>query len=232
MPVFHLPEDEIIFPNPELAEPEGLLAVGGDLSPLRLLTAYSLGIFPWYNEGGPVLWWSLDPRLICIPGEATFSKSLLKRIHRKEYEIKIDTDFRQVMELCACTPRLNQVQGTWITDDVLDAYCKLHELGFAHSFETYKDGKLAGGLYGLSIGKMFSGESMFHLETDASKFAFYYLVQALKMLEFDFIDCQQVTNHLQTLGAKPVERKTFLKMLGKSVKKETVRGSWSELLPL
>ena len=229
MSVFRLHDSAIIFPNPELADPNGLLAIGGDLSPLRLLTAYATGIFPWYNEEEPILWWSLNPRLICIPDEAVFSKSLLKRVHRKEYEIKIDANFRQVMEGCAFVTRINQ-DGTWITQDVIEAYCKLHELGFAHSFETYKNGELVGGLYGLSIGGMFAGESMFHLQTDASKFAFYYLIQAAKMLGLDFIDCQQVTAHLQTLGAKPVQRKIFLKYLKNSMEKESFRGKWGKLV--
>lgn len=230
MPVFLLPEDEIEFPDPQLAEENGLLAVGGDLSPMSLLTAYSLGIFPWFNEGDPILWWSLNSRLLCFPEEAKFSKSLLGKIRRKEYQIKIDTAFREVITCCASTYRPDQIGETWITNDVVDAYCKLHELGYAHSFETYKDNKLVGGLYGLSIGSMFSGESMFHLQTDASKIAFYYLIQAAKLLEFDFIDCQQVTIHLQTMGAKPVPRIDFLELLDKSIQNETIRGSWSDLI--
>jgi leucyl/phenylalanyl-tRNA--protein transferase len=230
MPVFLLPEDEIGFPDPQLAEEDGLLAVGGDLSPMSLLTAYSLGVFPWFNEGDPILWWSLNPRLLCFPDEAKFSKSLLGRIRRKEYQIKIDTSFREVITCCASTYRPDQIGKTWITNDVIDAYCKLHELGYAHSFETYKDNKLVGGLYGLSIGSMFSGESMFHLATDASKVAFYHLVQVAKLLEFDFIDCQQVTEHLQTMGAEPVPRIDFLKLLDKSIQNETIRGSWKDLV--
>lgn len=229
MPVFLLPEDEIGFPDPQLAEEDGLLAVGGDLSPMSLLSAYSSGIFPWFNDGDPILWWSLDPRLLCFPDEAKFSKSLLGRIRRKEYQIKIDTAFREVITQCAFTCRAGQVEGTWITNDVINAYCKLHELGYAHSFETYKDNKLIGGLYGISIGKMFSGESMFYLQTDASKIAFYYLVQVAKLLQFYFIDCQQVTSHLQTMGARPVPRMDFLNLLGKSIQNETIRGSWSDM---
>ena len=219
MSVFLLPDDEIYFPDPQLSEEDGLLAVGGDLSPDRLLTAYSSGIFPWFNEGDPILWWSLNPRLLCFPDEAIFSKSLLQRIRRKEYQIKVDMAFQEVITHCASTYRPGQEDGTWITNCVIDAYCKLHELGFAHSFETYKDGELVGGLYGVSIGTMFSGESMFHLQRDASKVAFYYLVQAAKKLDFAFIDCQQVTDHLQTLGAKPVNRTEFLELLCKNTQK-------------
>ena len=230
MSVFLLPEDEIGFPDPQLAEEDGLLAIGGDLSPVSLLTAYSLGIFPWFNEGDPVLWWSLDPRLLCFPNEARFSKSLMQKIHREEFQIKIDTAFREVITRCASTYRPDQIGETWITKEMIEAYCRLHELGYAHSFETYKDNELVGGLYGLSIGSMFSGESMFHVQTDASKFAFYYLIQTAKLLGLDFVDCQQVTEHLQSLGAKPVPRTDFLKLLEDSVQKETFRGSWSELL--
>ncbi len=229
MPVFLLPDDEIGFPDPQLAEEDGLLAIGGDLSPMSLLTAYSLGIFPWFNEGDPVLWWSLNPRLLCFPDEAKFSKSLLRRIRRKEYQIKIDTAFREIITHCASTYRSGQTEGTWITEEVIEAYCKLHELGYAHSFETYQENKLIGGLYGLSIGSMFSGESMFHLQTDASKVAFYYLIQAAKLLGFDFIDCQQVTDHLQTMGGRSVPRTDFLKLLDKSILNETIKGSWSDL---
>ncbi len=229
MPVFLLPDDEIAFPDPQLAEEDGLLAIGGDLSPMSLLTAYSLGIFPWFNEGDPVLWWSLNPRLLCFPDEAKFSKSLLRRIRRKEYQIKIDTAFREIITHCASAYRSGQTEGTWITEEVIEAYCKLHELGYAHSFETYQENKLIGGLYGLSIGSMFSGESMFHLQTDASKVAFYYLIQAAKLLGFDFIDCQQETDHLQTMGARSVPRTDFLKLLDKSILNETIKGSWSDL---
>ena len=229
MPVFLLPENEIGFPDPQLAEEDGLLAVGGDLSPMSLLTAYSLGIFPWFNEGDPVLWWSLNPRLLCFPNEAKFSKSLMQKIHRQEYQVKIDTAFREVIMCCSSTRRSNQPEGTWITAEVIDAYCTLHELGYAHSFETYKNNELVGGLYGLSIGSMFSGESMFHLQRDASKVAFYYLVQAAKLLGLYFIDCQQVTDHLQTMGAKPVPRADFLELLDKNIQNETLIGSWNGL---
>ena len=229
MSVFLLPDDEICFPDPQLSEEDGLLAIGGDLSPDRLLTAYALGIFPWFNEGDPILWWSLNPRLLCFPDEAVFSKSLLQRIRRQEFQIKVDTAFKDVITRCATTTRYGEMEGTWITAEMIDAFCKLHELGYAHSFETYKDGELVGGLYGVSIGNMFSGESMFHLQRDASKVAFYYLVQAAKKLNFAFIDCQQVTNHLQTFGARPVPKTVFLELLEKSNQEETIQGSWSGL---
>ena len=228
MPVFELPQ-EVLFPNPNDAEPEGVLAFGGDLSPERLLVAYSLGIFPWYNEDEPILWWSLDPRLICFPDEAKFSKSLMQQIRKKEFTISIDTNFRNVIENCAFVRR-KQENGTWIRPEIIEAYCQLHELGFAHSFEVYKENKLVGGLYGVSIGGMFSGESMFHTQTNASKIAFYYLIQTAKQLQFDFIDCQQVTDHLQTLGAKPMPRTEFLDRLQKSIQKKTYRGKWNKII--
>lgn len=225
MTVFQLP-DEIVFPKPELADSDGLLAIGGDLSPLRLLTAYSMGIFPWYNEDNPILWWSLDPRLVLFPAEAKFSKSLMRKIKQQEFEIRIDTNFRKVIALCASQLRKTQT-GTWINGDVIKAYTRLHDLGFAHSFEAYKENKLVGGLYGLSLGGVFMGESMFHTETDASKVAFYYLVKYIEAMDFDFIDCQQVTTHLVSLGARPVVRKVFLDLLKKSIQKESRIGKWN-----
>lgn len=228
MPIFELPEDEIVFPKPELAEADGLLAVGGDLSPLRLLTAYSLGIFPWFNEDNPILWWSLDPRLLCFPREITFSKSLMQRIKRREFEVKIDANFRKVVELCANVKRNNQ-KGTWISAEIIDSYMQLHQMGYAHSFETYKENRLVGGLYGVSLGAMFSGESMFHLETDASKVAFYYLIQFAIKHHFHFIDCQQVTPHMLSMGGRAVARKEFLQGLRESLNKNTLVGKWNDL---
>lgn len=225
MTIFEL-SNEIVFPNPELAEEDGLLAVGGDLSPKRLLAAYSMGIFPWYGEGDPILWWTLNPRLIVLPIEAKFSKSLLKIVKNKEFEIRIDTCFSDVIQNCAVIQRENQKE-TWITNDMINAYIKLHELGYAHSFETFQNNKLVGGLYGVSIGKMFAGESMFYLVSNASKVAFYYLVAYIKKMEFNFIDCQQPTNHLISLGARPVSRKLFLQLLYKSMQHESLKGKWN-----
>ena len=227
MPIFELPE-EIIFPKPEFAEPDGLLAIGGDLTPLRLLTAYSLGIFPWFNEDNPILWWSLDPRLLCFPDEIKFSKSLMQRIKRREFEVKIDTNFQKVVELCSNVKRNNQ-KGTWISSEIIDSYTQLHHMGYAHSFETYKDNTLVGGLYGVSIGAMFSGESMFHLESDASKVAFYYLIQFALKHQFNFIDCQQVTPHMQRMGGRPIPRKAYLMLLNKSLKKVSLVEKWNNI---
>lgn len=224
--IYRLLDDDYAFPLAELAEPDGLLAVGGDLSPLRLLNAYANGIFPWYNEGEPILWWSLDPRLVIRPGEMKVSKSLRHTLRSDKFEVRIDTAFRSVMQNCAATPREGQ-DGTWITNDILEAYCRLHELGFAHSFETWQDGELVGGLYGIAIGKAFFGESMFHTVSDASKVAFWHLHQFLLQHGFKLIDCQQETPHLKSLGAYAIPRKDFIKELEMLVVEPGLIGEWS-----
>jgi len=204
------------FPPAEqaLLEPNGLLAAGGDLSPERLLAAYRSGIFPWYNEGEPILWWSPDPRMVLFPDELKISRSLARRLKKADYEVRFDTAFREVMLACASAQRQGQ-RGTWITEDIINGYCKLHELGFAHSAETWINGKLAGGLYGVAIGRMFYGESMFHHITDASKIAFVHLVQRLQQQGFGMIDCQMKTPHLASLGAKEIPRSEFSQRLAK-----------------
>ena len=223
--IFRLDDNDYAFPSAELAEKDGLLAIGGDLSPLRLLNAYANGIFPWFNEGEPILWWSLDPRLVIRPGEMKVSKSLRHTLNSGKFTVHIDTNFRSVMEHCAGTPREGQ-DGTWITHEMVEAYCKLHELGFAHSFETYLDDQLVGGLYGVAIGKAFFGESMFHTVTDASKVAFYHLHQFLKNHGFKLIDCQQETVHLKSLGAYPIPRKDYLSELETLVTEPSLASSW------
>ena len=209
---FKLLDDDYSFPSAELAEPEGLLAMGGDLSPMRLLNAYANGIFPWYNEGEPILWWSLDPRLVIRPGEMKVSKSLRHVINAGKFEVRIDTAFRSVMQHCAATPREGQ-DGTWISNDILEAYCKLHELGFAHSFETWLDGQLVGGLYGVAIGQAFFGESMFHTVSDASKVALVHLAAFLQKSGGGLIDCQIFNPHLASLGAHNISRSDYLRRL-------------------
>lgn len=226
--VYRLLDDDYAFPSAELAEPDGLLAIGGDLSPLRLLSAYANGIFPWYNEGEPILWWSLDPRLVIRPGEMKVSKSLRHTLRSGKFEARIDTAFRSVMQHCAATPREEQ-DGTWITDEILEAYCRLHELGFAHSFETWQEGELVGGLYGIAIGKAFFGESMFYTASDASKVAFWHLHQFLQAHDFKLIDCQQVTPHLMSLGAYAIPRHDFLKELETLVLEPNLLGDWDLL---
>jgi len=228
MPVYKLPE-EIVFPHAQLAEKDGLLAIGGDLSEERLLTAYANGIFPWYSEDSPILWWSPDPRLVLFPENFKRSKSLRRTVEKGVFEVRFDSDFENVIRNCSLAKRSEQ-EGSWITDEMLEAYTKLHKLGFAHSVETFLHGKLVGGLYGVSIGKAFFGESMFHHQTDASKVALWYLVEKLIGWGFDFIDAQQETSHLKSLGAEVVKRKKFLTLLEIAVQKEGVVGSWNKLV--
>jgi len=196
-----------------LAEPNGLLAAGGDLSPDRLLLAYRRGIFPWYSDGQPVLWWSPDPRMVLFPREFKVSDSLrkvLKRVLREpRWEVRVDHDFAAVMRACAQTPREGQ-RGTWITADIVEAYSTLHRAGDAHSVETWFDGERVGGLYGVSFGKMFFGESMFAHRSDASKIALAALVGHLRRHEIEMIDCQQNTSHLASLGGREIARRAFV----------------------
>jgi leucyl/phenylalanyl-tRNA--protein transferase len=197
------------FPNPLYANDEGLLAYGGDLNPNRILKAYMCGIFPWYNKEDPILWWSPNPRFVLFLEDFKVSKSLTKRIASNSYEVKFNHNFKQTMIECSKIPRAGQ-KGTWIHEDVIDAYTQLHQMGYAHSFETYYEGELIGGGYGLSIGNMFCGESMFAKKSDASKVALYCLVQRLQQNGFKFIDCQIPTPHLESLGAKSITREEFL----------------------
>jgi leucyl/phenylalanyl-tRNA--protein transferase len=191
-----------------LDEPNGLLAAGGDLGTRRLVAAYRRGIFPWYSEGQPILWWSPDPRMVLYVSEFRVSRSLERRIRRHEFTLRADTAFRQVIEACARAPRAGQF-GTWITPAMVDAYCTLHALGHAHSVEAWQDGTLVGGLYGLALGRVFFGESMFAECTDASKVALAGLVSLLRAHQVPLVDCQQETAHLASLGARPIPRRTF-----------------------
>ncbi len=227
MPVYKL-KKEIVFPNPNNAHPCGLLAVGGDLSFERLLLAYTNGIFPWFTEGEPILWWSPDPRLVLFPEKLKVSKSLKQTIRSKKFNVKFDTNFEEVINCCAEVPRKNE-DGTWITKEMIEAYNILYKQGFAHSVETYYKDKLVGGLYGVSLGRAFFGESMFHFMTDASKVALFYLVEKLKLWKFDFIDAQIKTGHLLSLGAEEINRKKYLKLLNVSLISKTIRGPWSDL---
>jgi len=203
---------DLNFPHPSKANADGILAWGGDLTPSRLIRAYENGIFPWYNSEDPIIWWSPDPRLIMELKDFKISKSLKKSI--KKFEYKFDTNFEEVMQKCKSTPR-NDQNGTWITDDIIEAYTTLHGMGIAHSIESYKDNKLVGGLYGIVVGKVFCGESMFAHESDASKAAYTVLIKHLKEWGYDFIDCQVPTDHLKSLGAKEVAREYFLDRLNK-----------------
>lgn len=224
MPIFHL-SDEIVFPPPYLATREGLLAVGGDLSIDRLLLAYRMGIFPWFSQGDPILWWSPDPRLVLYPREIRISKSLKKTIRKNIFHVTLDTAFKQVITACAQV-RLQNNEETWIVDDMIEAYCVLHEAGYAHSVEAWFEGKLAGGLYGVSLGKCFFGESMFTRISNASKTAFVTLVTYLQSKSFDMIDCQIKTDHLMRFSAREIPRLRFLLELQESLKKTTIRGKW------
>lgn len=223
----YLLDREVKFPDPSEAGPGGLLALGGDLRPERLLLAYEKGIFPWYSEGEPILWFSPDPRMVFLPGDFRFSKTLLKTVSSGRFSVRVDADFSAVVENCASVERKGQ-SGTWITAEMKAAYVGLHELGYAHSFETYSDGRLVGGLYGVSLGGAFFGESMFHLESGASMVALCHLARKCREFGFDFVDSQVPTGHMRSLGGREVKRAEFLAMLGRSLRKKTLRGSWSE----
>jgi leucyl/phenylalanyl-tRNA--protein transferase len=218
----------IPFPPVEtaLAEPNGLLAVGGDLAPERLLAAYRQGIFPWFNAEQPILWWSPDPRMVLFPAELRVSRSLARQLRRRNYEIRFDTAFRDVVLACATVPRAGQ-DGTWITTDMIEAYCRLHELGFAHSVETWINGQLAGAIYGVAIGHMFYGESMFHKVTNASKLALAHLVRYLDENGFGMMDCQMHTGHLASLGAREIPRSEFSGRLAELVNFPQPSGKWT-----
>jgi leucyl/phenylalanyl-tRNA---protein transferase len=224
MPIFRLVED-MVFPPPDYADPSGLLAVGGDLSSERLLEAYRVGIFPWYSDDQPILWWSPDPRFMLELDEFKISRSLQKTLRRKIFQVTFDRVFEEVIAACSVVPREGQ-RGTWITQEMRDAYLELHGLGYAHSVESWFGGKLVGGLYGVSLGKAFFGESMFHHKTDASKVALATLVEKLKSWGFHFIDSQMTTEHMMNLGAKEVPRRIFLKRLQSALRHSTRRGKW------
>ena len=194
-----------------LTDPNGLLAVGGDLSNTRLLNAYRHGVFPWYNDGQPILWWSPDPRMVLFPEKFKASRSLKKNIRKHEFEFSLDQAFLQVIELCAA-PRSTD-SGTWINHEMQSAYINLHRLGHAHSVEIWQQDKLVGGLYGVAIGKVFFGESMFSLVTDSSKTAFYLLAGLLADHHFELIDCQVYSEHLRSLGAEEIPRAEFERYL-------------------
>jgi leucyl/phenylalanyl-tRNA--protein transferase len=206
------------FPKLEnaLTQPNGLLAIGGELSAERLLNAYQHGIFPWFSEGQPVMWWSPDPRMVLLPNELIISRSLNKRLRKDDYEIRYNTAFRQVMKACAMASRPDQ-DGTWITEEIMEGYCQLHDLGYAISAETWIDDQLVGGLYGVKIGMMFYGESMFHHVTDASKLALVRLVKKLQMEGIEMIDCQMKTAHLASFGAREIDRAEFSQRLAKLI---------------
>ncbi|MCB4742870.1 MAG: leucyl/phenylalanyl-tRNA--protein transferase [Sulfurovum sp.] len=213
------------FPSPRFASDEGLLAYGGDLSSVRILTAYRNGIFPWYNKGDPILWWSPSPRLLLYPGKFIVQKSFRRILRNAGFSVTFDRHFSKVIHHCATIMRKGQ-NGSWILPEIQEAYIRLHEEGYAHSIEVHKEGKLVGGLYGISMGKAFFGESMFSLVKDASKVAFKALSDVLVEKSYDFIDCQMETDHMIRLGAVTVSRDYFLDLLDQTLQKPSELGNW------
>lgn len=200
-----------------LTEPNGLIAIGGDLTAARLLNAYSQGIFPWFNEDEPVMWWSPNPRMVLFPDELKIASSLKKTLKKNLFEVRINTSFREVISACSKSKRINQA-GTWISQDMINAYCDLHQKGHAVCMESWLNNQLVGGCYGVIINKMFYGESMFHTQTDASKVAFVHLVNHLKTLKIGMIDCQMKTPLLTSFGGREIDRQEFMQNLTKLVK--------------
>jgi leucyl/phenylalanyl-tRNA--protein transferase len=226
MPVYLLDESPA-FPPAHRAESDGLLAMGGDLSVERLVNAYAHGIFPWYNEGDPILWWSPDPRMVLEPRGIHISKSLGRTLRQSRFAVTFDGAFEPVIDACA-TVRGPGREGTWITPAMRRAYLELHAAGLAHSVEAWRDGELAGGLYGVSLGACFFGESMFTRVTDASKVALAALAARLAAWDFELIDCQMETAHLRRMGARPIPRRFFLHRLEQALRRPTRKGSWAE----
>ena len=216
-----------LFPSAREATEEGLLAFGGDLNPNRILKAYREGIFPWYSEDDPILWWSPNPRLVLFPKNFKTSKSFRRVLRNRGFEVKFDQNFEAVITHCGNVPRADQ-EGTWLTKEMKEAYMELHDMGYAHSIETYLDGELVGGLYGLAIGKGFFGESMFSLISDASKVSLCALSSLCVEKSYDFIDCQVETPHLVKWGAQLLERDDFLELLETTLTKDTDFGSWRD----
>ncbi|MFN2366737.1 MAG: leucyl/phenylalanyl-tRNA--protein transferase [Desulfurivibrionaceae bacterium] len=225
MPVFQL-DESISFPPPQMAREDGLLAVGGDLKPERLLLAYHLGIFPWYSPGEPILWWAPTPRMVLFPDDFHLSRSLARTMRRGTFKVTFDEAFRQVIGNCA-EVRLNKGEQTWLGEEMTEAYCKLHDLGYAHSVECWQGDALQGGLYGVSLGSVFFGESMFSLAPNSSKAAMAALVKQLVLWEFDLIDCQIHNSHLESLGAEEIPGEEFWERLALAVDKPTLVGKWS-----
>jgi leucyl/phenylalanyl-tRNA--protein transferase len=222
------PEDFFPFPDPSTADEWGVVCSGGNLSPGLLLSAYRQGLFPWFSENEPLLWWSPDPRFVLYPESLHVSGTMRKIIRRGTFELSLDRDFEATIRACSATPRKGQ-DGTWICEDMIAAYCELHRLGYAHSAEARLDGRLVGGLYGVSLGSIFFGESMFSLVSDASKAVFIPLVQRLKREGFTLIDSQVYTDHLAGLGAVNIPRNDYLAALKGALAAPTRRGDWSEL---
>ena len=227
--MYALMSEHLIFPHPELANSDGILCVGGDLTMERLLLAYRFGIFPWYSEESPILWWSPNPRMVLFPSKIKVPKSMNSYFNQNKFEISYDKAFQKVIENCRYAKREGQDGGTWITDEMEKAYINLYEEGYAHSVEVWKSGTLVGGLYGLALGKVFYGESMFTNVSNASKFGFISMVRELEKAEFALIDCQQETKHLKSLGAETIPRSTFIQLLKKNAYLNKNTLFWDEL---
>lgn len=227
MPIYFLTGDSLLFPDPEEAEPDGLLAIGGDLSLPRLVSAYAQGIFPWYGPGNPILWWTPDPRCVLLPQALHVGGRLTRALKTSGYHLTMDVAFGEVIDACAGTPRPAQ-QGTWIVPAMRQAYLHLHVAGLAHSVEAWLDGELVGGLYGVSLGRAFFGESMFHRRPNASKAALVHLCRHLQAWEFELVDCQQTTPHMLAMGARDMPRREFNHRLDCALRHPTLRGSWME----
>ncbi len=228
MPVFRLSES-LVFPPCHYAEPDGLLAVGGDLSTERLLLAYRMGIFPWYSDDMPILWWSPDPRLVLFPNELRVSTSLRRTMKKRVFRITYDEAFPGVIEQCAQVRRRSG-EGTWLVPEMIEAYCSLHRQGYAHSVESWLEGELVGGLYGVALGRIFFGESMFSLRSDASKAALVQLVQWLQSWDYELIDCQVRTEHLKRFGAREIPRDIFLTLVRQGVARKPNPAAWARTL--
>lgn len=225
MPIYALPEEHV-FPDPEMAHRSGLLAVGGDLDPDRLIAGYSSGIFPWYSEGQPILWYSPDPRFVLPLSELRVGRTLRQSIRHRRFDLTMDAAFRDVIEHCASIPRPGQ-KGTWITAAMVDGYVTLHERGFAHSVEAWLHGDLVGGLYGVSLGSLFFGESMFSLLPEASKVAFVAFAGQIRAWGIDLLDSQVPTRHLARFGARSIPRRQYLEKLRLGLRVPTRQGAWS-----
>jgi leucyl/phenylalanyl-tRNA--protein transferase len=227
--MYYFVNEKLYFPPVEKADEHGILAIGGDLSPERLLLAYQSGIFPWFNDEDPILWWSPDPRFVMYPAHLKISKSMNQVLKKQVFTITFDANFEGVMKACQTIRRQGQ-SGTWITDDMLAAYSELHRLGFAHSVEAWQGSELVGGLYGVSLGSAFFGESMFAKVSNASKAAYITLVKKLEKLDFQLIDCQVYTEHLDSLGAVNIPRTHFITQVNQALQSATLQGNWNEKL--
>lgn len=229
MAVYRLPDTGTAFPDPFDAEPDGLLAVGGELSPHRLIAGYCIGVFPWYHDDLPRMWWTPDPRCILLPEEFHLSRSLGRLMRAGRFAYSFDRAFAEVVQGCA-GPR-GDYEGTWLVPEMIEAYTNLHRLGLAHSVEAWEDGELAGGLYGVALGGVFFGESMFFTKANASKAAFAHLVPELARAGFTLIDCQQVTDNMVRFGARPVPREEFMARLARALEQPLRQGSWKRGVP-